>query len=165
MPRTKGAKDVKPAKKASILAKKMAQVSTIREIAAQEGVCKDIVRRVTPETVSPEVLEMAERFRSHFATYAEATAMKAVERTFEDVHNLPADKASKVAETQFNIARTIRGESTTKTQSLESKAAEQLSYLLSSIPTLRDAPERAIDAVLEEFPTVDRKLLAEGVKE
>jgi hypothetical protein len=162
MPRTTGAKDVSPRKKARILAKKNVQELTAVELAKEEGMCRNTVIAIKPHTVPPEVLEMSKRYACQFATFAEANALKAMQRTFDTIDELPADKASKVAETQFNLVRTIKGESTTNSQSLsDGQLAREL--LRRMVENYGWTEDKTIKMIAERFPDVDCKLLAESV--
>lgn len=126
MARTDGAKTIPKAKKARILAQVNVGLCTKEEIAAKEGVSLSTVRMTTNESVRPDVLAMAERFQRQFQTYADATALKAVERAYDTVNELPADKAAAVAEKFFNMGRVSRGEATSYTQNAPGETAHKL---------------------------------------
>lgn len=119
MPRTKGAKDITKRKKARILALRNVQELTSTQIAAKEGVCRNSVIAIRQSTVPPDVLAMAEQYQRQFLAYSDATAMKAAQRTFDSIDQLPADKAATVSEKFFNIGRTIRAESTPTSKKIE----------------------------------------------
>ena len=71
MPRTPGKTNLSDTQKAEILAEKYLQISAQNNIATRHNVCRDTVTRITPETVTPEVLLLADRKVRDFATLNE----------------------------------------------------------------------------------------------
>ncbi len=112
MGRTKGATDIPPRKKALILAKKNSRQFSRIEIAADAGVAVRTVQNITNESVSLEVLQMAEEYERDFLTYARANAMKAQMQTFKKIDELNAKDAATVAEKNFNMAQIIQNKPT-----------------------------------------------------
>lgn len=136
MARTKGAKDIPKRKRAQILAKKNTDLYPNSQLAKENGVSVEAIKKITNQSVQPDVLEMSRKYLTKYLTYAEATAMKAQIRTFESVGELSADKAQKVAETAFNISETIKRTNTNSWQAkppLE-RALELVQHLLSIKP-------------------------------
>jgi hypothetical protein len=71
MGRNRGDHNLSDQAKAEILAEKYLQISTQEHIATRHGVSRDTVTRLTPETVTPEILLLADRKVRDFATINE----------------------------------------------------------------------------------------------
>lgn len=167
MPRTKGATDIPKRKKARILAKKNVQELTVIEIAAQEGVCRNSVIAIKPETVSADVLAMAQKYERDFILYAEANALKAQKRTFDTIGELSADKAAIVAEKNFNMSRLWRNQPTSIVQTQESKIEHYATLTRKIANELGITVEETFQVVIEDIPSefvegVRGRLLGDG---
>jgi len=161
MPRTKGASEIPPRKRARILAKKNTNQYNRSEIALSEKVSLPTVDNITMDTVSPQVRKMADKYTRDFVTYADANAMKAQIRTFNTIDELTADKAAGVAEKNFNMAQISRNLPTQITNKLtdEDLARELLFRLVNNRGWTQEKAEAGIKM---RFPDFDLKLLNES---
>jgi predicted transcriptional regulator len=147
-------------KKGIIIAKADLQLLTTREIAEEENVTRQTVYNILKahknNSLPPEVQEYAKKFESQFAAYADANALKASQRVFEDINNISADKASKVAETMFNIGQVVRGQATTRGGS---DLEQAFRFALELIALENFTKEVAIQAVADLFEGLDVEAL------
>jgi len=168
MGRTKGATDIPPRKKAQILAKKNSRQFSRIEIAADAGVAVRTVQNITNESVSLEVLQMAEEYERDLLTYAKANAMKAHKRTFDTIDELNAKDAAVVAEKNFNMAQIIQNKPTVIAQSSPEELARQMfAYLMKELKNELEngeiTPEDAAEEVYEHYPEArELKLLGDS---
>ena len=105
MSRTKGAKDLSKIDKAQIIAQKNASICPKEKIAENFGVSVSTVTHLSLANVPDDVAELAEAFETALIQYAKANALKAAKRTFDTIHELPADKAAMVQEKNYNMVR------------------------------------------------------------
>ncbi len=91
--------------------------------------------------------------------------MKAAQRTFDPIDELPANKAKTVAEKNFNMSQVIQSKATQITYNSPEDLARQLfAYLLREMPYI--APEKAEEFVRELYPEAkELKLLGDGKRE
>lgn len=161
MPRKKGDKDIPKTKKAVILARKNANLSTVTAIAKEEGVSESAVRKITVSSVPPEVALMSREFETQFIEYAQANAMRAQKTAFDKIHELNAKDATIVAEKNFNMSQVYHNRPTQITGTVsELEKARQLFKRL--IEFRGWEKEKAIAGIKEVFPDVDEAKLLEG---
>lgn len=165
MAKTKGANHISISKKGAIVAAHNVDFCATSELAKMMGVSETSIRNIVKPPIPPEVQAKADLFDAYFATYADANALHAQEQVFNNIKFLTADKASKVAETQFNLGRTWRGETTTHsqiTQTPEQLARELYAHLLAQ----HFEQSVILEVVQENFPDVpaERLLISGGSK-
>lgn len=117
MPRTKGSRDLSDEQKAVILAEKNLRLSTRDEIAEKHEVCRDTVQKITPESVSLDVVNRAYQIENELRKRIENVRDKAL-NSLE--HAIEADEIKKEAlvnafATLYDKARVEGGQPTAHT--------------------------------------------------
>lgn len=117
MARKHGSRDLSDEQKATILAEKNLRLSTRDEIAENHSVCRDTVQRITPESVSIQVLDRAYQIENELKKRIEDVRDKAL-RSLE--HAIESDDIKKEAlvsafSTLYDKARVEAGQPTSHT--------------------------------------------------
>lgn len=117
MAKTKGSRHLSDKTKAEILAEKNLRMATREEIADKYNVARDTVQKIQPETVSLEVVRMAEVIENDLRNRIEKVrdkALKALEHAI-DADDIKKEALGSVFATLFDKARVESGQPTTHT--------------------------------------------------